>query len=72
VVDSLHYLAQDYSEFGVILDHCKLIFFNYYINSTLEFMRRQENEAVHNLAKTATLSTSFEILVMYQIVLITF
>jgi ribonuclease HI len=63
VVDSFHSLAQDYSEFGVIIDHCKIIFSNYYSNSSVEFVRRQANEVAHNLAKAATLSASFQILV---------
>jgi hypothetical protein len=63
VVDSFHSSVQDFSEFGVILDHCKLIFSNYYRNSSVEFVRRQTNEVARSLAKTATLSASFQILV---------
>jgi hypothetical protein len=63
VVDNFHYLAQDYSEFGVLIDHCKNIFSNYYSNSGVEFVQRQANEVVHNLIKAATLSASFQILV---------
>ncbi|WJX93691.1 hypothetical protein P8452_75185 [Trifolium repens] len=63
VVDSFHSLAHDYSEFGVLIDHCKSIFSNYYSNSSVEFVRRQANEVAHNLAKAATLSASFQILV---------
>jgi hypothetical protein len=45
------------------MDHCKLIFSTYYRNSSVEFVRRQANEVAHNLAKAATLSTSFQVLV---------
>jgi hypothetical protein len=63
VVDSFHSLNQDFTEFGVILHQCKLMFSNFYSNSSVEFVRRQANEVAHNLAKTATLSASFQILV---------
>jgi hypothetical protein len=51
VVGSFNSLAQDYSEFGVLMDECKFIFPNYYSNSSVEFVRRQANEVVHSLAK---------------------
>ncbi|KAK2362141.1 hypothetical protein QL285_087230 [Trifolium repens] len=63
VVDSFHSSNQDFTEFGVILNQCKLMFSNFYSNSSVEFVRRQANEVAHNLAKAATLSTSFQILV---------
>ncbi|CAJ2647159.1 unnamed protein product [Trifolium pratense] len=63
VVDSFHSSVKDYSEFGVIMDHCNLVFNNYYRNSSVEFVRRQANEVAHCLAKAATLSASFQILV---------
>jgi hypothetical protein len=50
-------------KFGVIVDHCKLIFSSYYRNSSVEFVRRQANEVAHNLAKAATLSASVHVLV---------
>jgi ribonuclease HI len=63
VVDSFHSSNQDFTEFGVILNQCKLMFSNFYSNSSVEFVRRQANEVAHNLAKAATLSASFQILV---------
>jgi ribonuclease HI len=59
VVDRFHSSSRDFTEFGVIMDHSKLIFSTYYRNSSVEFVRRQANEAAHNLAKVATLSASF-------------
>jgi hypothetical protein len=61
VVDSFHSLVQNYSEFGVLMDHWKLIFSNYYSNSSVEFVRKHANEVAHN--KTAKLSASFQILI---------
>jgi hypothetical protein len=63
MIHSFHYLIQDYFEFGVLMDHCKLIFSNYYSNSSVEFVRRHANAVAHNLAKAAILSASFQILV---------
>ncbi|MCH88219.1 cytochrome P450, partial [Trifolium medium] len=63
VVDSFHSSVKDFSEFCVIMDHCKTLFSNYYGNSSVEFVRRQANEVAHNLVKAATLSASFQILV---------
>ncbi|KAK2365042.1 hypothetical protein QL285_089842 [Trifolium repens] len=63
VVDRFHSSSRDFTEFGVIMDHCKLIFSTYYRNSSVEFVRRQANEVAHNLAKAATLSASVQVLV---------
>ncbi|GAU48398.1 hypothetical protein TSUD_405430 [Trifolium subterraneum] len=63
VVDSFHSSKRDFTEFGVIVEHCKSIFSTYYRNSSVEFVRRQANEVAHKLAKAATLSASFQILV---------
>ena len=63
VVDSFHSSKRDFTEFGVIVEHCKSIFSTYYRNSSVEFVRRQTNEVAHKLAKAATLSASFQILV---------
>jgi hypothetical protein len=63
VVDSFHYLAQNYFEFGILIDHCKSIFSNYYSNSSVEFVWRQTNEVVYNLAKVTTLLVNFQILI---------
>ncbi|CAJ2664712.1 unnamed protein product [Trifolium pratense] len=55
VVDSFHSSSRDLTKFGAIIDHCKLVFSNYYRNSSVEFVQKQANEAAHTLAKTATL-----------------
>jgi hypothetical protein len=62
-VDSFPSSVKDFFELGVIINYCKLIFSNYYRNSSVEFVQRQENEVAHNLIKAAILSTSFAILV---------
>jgi ribonuclease HI len=63
VVDRFHSSSRDLTEFGAIMDHCKFTFSTYYRNSSVEFVRRQANEVAHNLAKAATLSASFQVLV---------
>ncbi|GAU51128.1 hypothetical protein TSUD_92700 [Trifolium subterraneum] len=63
VVDRFHPSSRDFTEFGAIIDHCKLVFSTYYRNSSVEFLRRQANEAAHTLVKAATLSASFQVLV---------
>jgi ribonuclease HI len=63
VVDRFHSSSRDLTEFGAIMDHCKFTFSTYYRNSSVEFVRRQTNKVAHNLAKTATLSASFQVLV---------
>ena len=47
----------------MIIHNCKTIFEQYYVNSSVEFVRRQANEAANRLAKAATSSASFQILV---------
>ena len=47
----------------MIIHNCKTIFEQYYVNSSVECARKQANEAAHRLAKAATSSTSFQILV---------
>jgi hypothetical protein len=42
VVDSFLFLTQDYYEFGVNINHCKFIFSNYYRNSSVKFVQRQQ------------------------------
>jgi len=63
VVDSFSSAHQDVTEFGMIIHNCKTIFEQYYVNSSIEFVRRQANEATHRLAKAVTSSASFQILV---------
>jgi hypothetical protein len=65
VVNSFHSLVQNYYKFGVILDNCKLIFFNYYRNTSVEFMHRQANMVTHNLAKTVTLTEWAQLLNLF-------
>jgi len=47
----------------MIIHNCKTIFEQYYINSSVEFVRGQTNETVHKLVKATTFSASFQILV---------
>lgn len=63
VVDSFSFAHQDVTEFGMIIHNCKTIFEQYYVNSSVEFVRRQANEVAHRLPKTTTSSTSIQILV---------
>ena len=60
VVDSFSSAHQDVTKFRMIIHNCKTIFKQYYINSSVEFVRRQTNEAVHRLHKKTTFSTSFQ------------
>ena len=59
VVDSFSSARQDVTKFGMIIHNCKTIFEQYYVNSSVEFVRRQANEAAHRLAKETTSSASF-------------
>jgi hypothetical protein len=44
VVDSFRYHRKDFTEFGAIIQHCKVFFssFSFYVNSSIEFVRRQD------------------------------
>jgi len=53
----------DSTKFGAIIKDCKILFSHLYENSSVEFVRRQANEAAHELAKATTLSASFHSLV---------
>jgi len=53
----------DVIEFEDIIDNCRALFTQFYVNSSVEFMRRQANETTHTLAKEATLLASFYILI---------
>jgi len=59
VVDSFSSASQDVTKFGLIIHNCKTIFEQYYVNSSVEFVRRQANETAHKLVREATSSTSF-------------
>ena len=63
VVDGFNSLNCGVTEFGNIIEHCKSLFSNYYVNSHVEFVQRQANEVAHNLAKTALLSASSQLVV---------
>jgi len=52
------------SEFGSTIQDCKTLFSQFYENSSVEFMRRQTKAVDHELAKTATLEDSFQIVVI--------
>jgi hypothetical protein len=40
VVDSFLYHKKDFTEFVAIIQHCKAIFSSFYVNSSVEFVRR--------------------------------
>ena len=63
VVDSFGANKHDSTEFGAIINNCKIMFNHLYENSSIEFVRRQTNGVAHELVKAATLSVSFHILV---------
>ncbi|XP_024632220.1 uncharacterized protein [Medicago truncatula] len=63
VVDSFLSAQHDATEFGSIIHRCKTLFNLFYENSSVEFIRRQANEVAHELAKAASSSASFQILV---------
>ena len=63
VVDSFSSSSQDVTEFGMIIHNCKTIFEQYYVNSSVEFVRRKTNEVAHTLAREAASSASFQILI---------
>jgi len=54
VVDSFSSTHHDVTKFGMIIHNCEIIFEQYYVNSSLEFMRKQTNVSVHRLAKATT------------------
>jgi hypothetical protein len=53
-LDSKQVVAQfsspnfDVIEFEDIIDNCRVLFTQFYVNSSVEFVRRQANEAAHN------------------------
>jgi hypothetical protein len=53
VVDNFKNNRRDDSVFGDIIKDCKTIFYSYFTNSHVEFIRRQANKVAHNLAKVA-------------------
>jgi ribonuclease HI len=63
VVEKFHSNKIDDTEQGDIMSHCKRLFSTYYNNSSVEFVRRQVNEVVHRLAKTASCIASPQIMV---------
>jgi ribonuclease HI len=63
VVDQFSSPKSDVSEFGDIIDNCRALFTQFYVNSSVEFVRRQANEAAHSLAREAALLANFQILV---------
>jgi len=63
VVDSFGANRHDLTEFGAIINNCKIMFNHLYENSSVEFVPRQTNGVVHELTKAVTLSASFHILV---------
>ncbi|MCI09836.1 cytochrome P450 [Trifolium medium] len=63
VVDSFHYHRKNFTEFGAIIQHCKVIFSSFYVNSTVDFVMRQTNEVVHALATAAPFLAIVQIMV---------
>lgn len=59
VVDSFSSQKHDVVEFEIIIQNCKALFRQYYINSRVEFVQRHANKTVHKLAKAVILSVSF-------------
>jgi len=52
--DAFHSFREDVSELGNIITSCKALFSAFFINSRVEFIRRQTNAAAHALAGEAT------------------
>jgi hypothetical protein len=48
----------DISEFGTIISSCRSFFSSTFVNSRVEFTRRQANGVAHSLAREATLLAS--------------
>lgn len=63
MVDSFSSSTHDIIEFGMIIHKCRTIFKQYYVNFSVEFIRRQTNETAHSLTIATTSSTSFQILI---------
>jgi ribonuclease HI len=63
VIDGFHSNNHDATEFGEIISHCKRLYSSFYVNSSVEFIRRQANEVAHSLAKAATYIASPQVLV---------
>jgi ribonuclease HI len=63
VIDGFHSNNHDATEFGEIISHCKRLYRSFYVNSSVEFIRRQANEVAHSLAKAATYIASPQVLV---------
>jgi hypothetical protein len=63
VLDDFQSKKYDVTEFGEIIAHCRRLFFFFYPNSSVEFIRGQISEIAHSLAKTATYVASPKILV---------
>jgi len=56
--DAFHSRREDISEFGHIITSCKSLFTAFFINSRVEFSRRQANAAAHALAGEASFLAS--------------
>jgi hypothetical protein len=61
VVDNFKNNRRDESVFGDIIKDCKNVFYSYFTNSHVEFIRRQVNEVAHSLAKVAPCLANFQI-----------
>ncbi|XP_045791667.1 uncharacterized protein LOC123886391 [Trifolium pratense] len=63
VVDKFHSNKSDDTELGDIISHCRQLFFNFYNNSSVKFIRRQANKVAHRLAKAGSYIVSPQIMV---------
>ena len=63
VMNNFSSAHQDVTKFGMIIQYFKTIFDQYYTNSSVEFVMRQENEVTHRLTKAARFSACFQILI---------
>jgi len=52
--DAFLSIRNDLSEFRCISTSCRSLFYNFFSNSRVEFVRRQANEVAHALAREAT------------------
>jgi ribonuclease HI len=61
MVDNFKHNRRDESVFEDIIKDCKNVFYSYFANSRVEFIRRQANEVAHCLSKAASCLASLYI-----------
>lgn len=57
VVDELFSTRENFTEFGVIVDHCKSLISSF-TNFSTKLIRKQANKVAHSLARAAVLYAS--------------